>query len=398
MSTQPARGDFLNLGTIEDMNRLFSYPLKHDELFELTQEGRGLKTSLSETIAWYVNSSLRRDGYNEAEAVVKAEDGHVALTITGHGMAAEAPQMYVQALARFLEIGKTGWECSKMNAVEQNWHYNWRFFLPLGLAMVNHKSVQLLHFPPDSVLERDQDYLKASTTRRWAKLLIANGVPAAETDVYQNIVDIAPVSAPAADGVNLNVKFCATYTPYITMLLEAWVPMGNCARPMVGFGLPVRQWLQERLGIPESLGVLKLVTFGLQSGLSVPVLTANHPSMIFNLDDKLKDLIETPEDDRICPLIPTMQEDLIAAAWQVRMSADPLSSPEAILQECMATWRDEVRTPDICRLIYEQVFNLSKEDALRMIEERPISPVAMEVVRNPSGEIALKFREIVRNF
>lgn len=39
----------------------------------------------------------------------------------------------------------------------KKWLYNWRLVLPHGLAIVRHRSVQLLHFPPDCVLERDQD-------------------------------------------------------------------------------------------------------------------------------------------------------------------------------------------------------------------------------------------------
>ena len=45
-----------------------------------------------------------------------------------------------------------------------------------------------------------------------------------ETDSCQNIVDIAPIAAPHADGSNMKVELCATYTDYIVQLLEAWVP------------------------------------------------------------------------------------------------------------------------------------------------------------------------------
>src|SRR5262249_51805998 len=157
-------------------------------------------------------------------------------------------------------------------------------------------------------LSMDQDYLAASTTKRWARLLTANGVRPDETDSYQNIVDIAPIAAPHADGSNMKVELCATatYTDYIVQLLEAWVTAGQRVRPMVAFGGPVRQWLKIQFNLADDLGVLSLLTLQFYSGIRVPTLTANHPSMIFNLDDNLKDDENTPGDDRLCALIPTM--------------------------------------------------------------------------------------------
>ena len=66
-------------------------------------------------------------------------------------------------------------------------------FLPLVLAVSNHRSVQLLHFPPDYA----QDYLGSKTSQRREDLLKANGVPLEEVTLYESILDIAPIAAPS---------------------------------------------------------------------------------------------------------------------------------------------------------------------------------------------------------
>src|SRR5262249_18894707 len=159
------------------------------------------------------------------------------------------------------------------------------------------------------------------------------------------------------------------------------------------FGVPVRQWLKIQFNLPEDLGVLSLLTLPLESGIQVPTLTANHPSMIFNLDDNLKDDVNTPEDDRLCPLIPTMQEDLIAAGWQAQMVKDPASDPSKALDESKKTWTSKDKTREICELIYEQVFNKTPEEAARLVSEKPLPNCAESVVAEPIGPVAMAFRD-----
>jgi hypothetical protein len=393
MKTETALVAPIDLGTAEDVSNLFSHPPNFNAIFSMTIAGKRLTNQLERTVEFYVTSSLKRDGYSDSTASVQIVDGRVKLTITGQTTGDDARGTYSKVLPRFLDIGKIGYSLSVENAKTENWKYNWRFFLPLGIAMANHRSVQLLHFPPDSVLSRDQDYLAASTTRRWARLLTANGVNPSETDSYQNIVDIAPIAAPHADGGNMKVELCATYTKYIVSLLKAALPNGRAVRPMVAFGVPVRQWLRIQFKLPEELGVLSLLTLPLESSLQVPTLTANHPSMIFNLDDNLKDDANTPEDDRLCPLIPTMQEDLIAAGWQARMAEHPASDPRKALDECKETWISKDKTREICQLIYEQVFNKTPEEAAGLVRDKPLPNCAESVVAEPTGSVAMAFRE-----
>jgi hypothetical protein len=387
----------IDLGTVDDVSNLFSHPPNYNAIFLMTGAGKKLTMELEKTVELYVTSSLKRDGYSDSTASVKIVDGRVKLTITGPDTGVAATSAYSKVLPQFLDIGRIGYGLSVNNAQTEKWRFNWRFFLPLGIAMVNHRSVQLLHFPPDTVLSMDQDYLAASTTKRWARLLTANGVRPDETDSYQNIVDIAPIAAPHADGSNMKVELCATYSAYIVHLLEAWLPGDEAVRPMVAFGGPVRQWIKIQFKLAEDLGVLSLLTLQLDSGIRVPTLTANHPSMIFNLDDNLKDDENTPEDDRLCALIPTMQEDLIAAGWQARMAEAPTSDPMKVLDECKKIWMGSDKTQEICQLIYEQVFNKTPEEAAQLVRDKPLPNCAEKVVAEPAGSVAMAYRAKINN-
>lgn len=342
----------IDLGTLNDVRQLFSYPNNAHAI-------GSLKQTLEETIVRYLDSSLKRDGYTDSSANVSVQNDRVSVEIHGSGAAP-----YEQLLAPFLSIGKLGFAaCTQLLAIEnkKRFLYNWRFFLPLGLAMTRHYSVQLLHFPPDYVLERDQDYLLAATTRRWAALLIENGADPNDTALYQNIIDIAPIAAPSGDGGNLNGIY-HLFSDYINGLLSLWVPMsGGGVRPVVAFGYAVREWLKEEHKV--DLCVLGLATITLPTGVTVPVLAANHPSFIYPATDDIVNDPTTPQDEQFEYLKKIMKEDLIAADWQVRMSKTPTADPALTLTACRAKWENADKQGRLCELTYEQALDKSPEQA-----------------------------------
>jgi hypothetical protein len=383
----------IELGPVDEVSNLFSFPPNYNTLFFSTPDGSKVTQTLEDTIQLYLDASLRRDGFTDSKATAAVVKNHVHVAITGQATGAAAASAYATALPRFLKAGKIGLTLSEKIATTKTWQYNWRFFLPLGLSMVNHKSVQLLHFPPDSVLSKAQDYLAASTTKRWAELLVANGVLPKDTDSYQNIVDAAPVAAPHADGGTIDVNVCLAYTDYIRDLLDAWLPKPDGhSRPMVTLGVPPRNWLKQTFAPTQDLGVLSLVNFKLPSGLAVSTLTGNHPSMIFNLDNNLKDDPGTPVDDRLCPLIPTMQDDLITAGWQAAMVQNPTGDPAKALSDCKKKWTNSDRTAQICQLIYQQVFNMTPQAAAQRVHDHPLPNCVHDVVTNPTGPSATQHR------
>jgi len=156
-------GTSIKLGDEALIRLLYSYPNNSNEVGFLSQ-------TLEQTIETWFRSTVSRDEL-KITASVSLQGGQVHLNLAGVDEAA-----YAAVLPAYLKAGATALQASLGLNAAKKWLYNWRFVLPHGLAMVRHRSVQLLHFPPDYVLERDQDYLLAHTTTRWAELLVKTGV------------------------------------------------------------------------------------------------------------------------------------------------------------------------------------------------------------------------------
>jgi hypothetical protein len=71
----------------------------------------------------------------------------------------------------------------------------WMPGLPLGMPMINHRAVTLLHYPPIVALQH-ADYLHNNTLIRWQRLLDRIGVP--DVDLYHSILDVNPIAAPGS--------------------------------------------------------------------------------------------------------------------------------------------------------------------------------------------------------
>src|SRR6185436_7545714 len=137
--------EVVDLGPRSAVAPLFSYPPNCHEICFLTQ-------TLEDTVRLYIRSSLDRDLFHTSTVAVRVDNDRVLVELTG---AAAVP--YASMLPRFLAISQLALDASLEINDDKKWRYNWRFFLPLGIAMARHRTVQLLHFPPDYVLSRDQD-------------------------------------------------------------------------------------------------------------------------------------------------------------------------------------------------------------------------------------------------
>jgi hypothetical protein len=71
----------------------------------------------------------------------------------------------------------------------------WLPCMPLGMPILNHRAVTLLHYPP-IIAYRTADYLNNNTLHRWAQVLQCAGV--AEPTRYHAIVDVDPIAAPGS--------------------------------------------------------------------------------------------------------------------------------------------------------------------------------------------------------
>ncbi|MEW6646702.1 MAG: hypothetical protein AB1450_05850 [Pseudomonadota bacterium] len=321
------------LGNEQTLRQLYSWPNSAES-----------PQSLTDTIHHYTWQSGTRDGLPELTVTVWNDLGNYTATIRSSDWRVLD---YGRRLPRFLAIGRLGVDATTRLKTAGLWNdREWRFFLPLGLALTEQRSVQLLHFPPDYSLPA-QDYLGSKTSQRWEALLQENGVSAQEVTLYEAIVDIAPIAAPASAGSTLEATY-PYYAPYAQRLLEFLLQRDNgAARPVVAYGYPVRQWLQQQYG--ATLKVLDTAQLDLGDDQAA-VIAANHPSFIWYVKEQGFDAAEQ-----------VMYQDLVAACWQAAMGNNPDADAALTRDTCRDSWRD--RPQQVCVLTWQQAFDKSAEEA-----------------------------------
>lgn len=344
----------LKLGSTERVTRLFAYPNNCEVICFRDW-------TLEQTVEHYLTQSVQRDGYSAAKVSVKTDNDQLYAAISG------VPKTYEKPLAALLNAGDLAYNgASKLNA-DGKWAYSWYLFLPLGMALENRKSVELLHFPPDYSLTRAQDYLESATTDRWATLLTANGIPAEQTPAYQTIIDIAPIAAPSSAGKDLEGVYDYFNDYQTTMVKEVSQTASGAALPMVAFGAPVRNWIKQQYG--ATVSVLGLAEISPTKEVTVPVLGSNHPSYIWYAADPASYDGDQAKADAAGLIV--MGQDLSAACWQAGMGSKPDSDPNVQLKSCMQTWQ-VTQKEQTCELFYASIRNLTAAQAQAKCSTTPI--------------------------
>ncbi|NNA59441.1 hypothetical protein [Pseudomonas koreensis] len=344
----------LKLGSTERVTHLFAYPNNCSVICYRNW-------SLEQTVAHYLSQSVQRDGYANAKVLVKNDNGQIYVEISG------VPQGYDKPLSALLDAGDLAYNgASKLNA-DGKWAYSWYLFLPLGMALENRKSVELLHFPPDYSLTQAQDYLRSNTTDRWATLLSDNGIPADQTPAYQTIIDIAPIAAPSNAGSDLEGVYDYFKDYQTTLVKQFSQTTSGTTLPMVAFGAPVRNWIKQQYG--PTVGVLGLATISPSTGVNVPVLGSNHPSYIWYAADPASYNGDEAKADAAG--LKVMGQDLSAACWQAGMGSKPGTDPKTLLNSCTQTWQvtQKVKT---CELFYTSIRNLTPAQAAAKCSTTPV--------------------------
>jgi hypothetical protein len=335
----------VQLGSTERVTRLFAYPNNCNVICFRNW-------TLEQTVEHYLTQSVQRDGYGAAKVSVKRDNDIVYANISG------VPKSYGQPLAALLNAGDLAYNgATKLNN-DKKWAYNWYLFLPLGMALENRKSVELLHFPPDYSLTQAQDYLESATTDRWATLLTANGIAADQTPAYQTIIDIAPIAAPSNAGQALEGVYDYFNDYQTTMVKQVSQNASGSALPMVAFGAPVRNWIKTQYG--PTVNVLGLATITPTEGVKVPVLGSNHPSYIWYAADP-----ESYDGDQAkadAAGLKVMGQDLSAACWQAGMGSKPDTDPTQQLNQCTQTWQ-VTQKEKTCELFYTSIRKLTPAEA-----------------------------------
>jgi hypothetical protein len=337
----------LKLGTTERVTRLFAYPNNCNVICFRNW-------TLEQTVEHYLTQSVQRDGYGDAKVLVKNDNGQLYAQIIG------VPNSYEKPLAALLDAGDLAYNgASKLNA-DGKWAYSWYLFLPLGMALENRRSVELLHFPPDYSLTQAQDYLKSATTDRWASLLTINGIPAEQTPAFQTIIDIAPIAAPSNAGKDLEGVYSYFNDYQTTMVRNVSLHSSGETLPMVAFGSPVRNWIKQQYG--ATVNVLGLATISPSDGVKVRVLGSNHPSYIWYAADPASYSGNDAKAKADAAGLKVMGQDLSAACWQAVMGRQPDSNADIELKTCTQTWQ-VAEKEKTCALFYTSIRNLTQGQA-----------------------------------
>ncbi|WLG45831.1 hypothetical protein [Pseudomonas sp. FP1740] len=346
----------LNLGSTERVTRLFAYPNNCNVICFRNW-------TLEQTVEHYLTQSVQRDGYKTAKVLVKTDNNQLHAHISG------VPKGYDKPLTALLNAGDLAYNGANKLSADGKWTYNWYLFLPLGMALENRKSVELLHFPPDYSLTQAQDYLESKTTDRWAALLTANNIPADQTPAYQTIIDIAPIAAPSTAGKDLEGVY-NYFTDYqTTMVKEVSQNAKGAALPMVAFGSPVRNWIKQQYG--QTVEILGLATISPKKGVTVPVLGSNHPSYIWYAADPEAYSGDDAQAKADAAGLKVMGQDLSAACWQAGMGSKPGTDPTAQLKSCTQTWQ-VTQKEKTCELFYTSIRNLTPEQAVAKCSTAPV--------------------------
>jgi hypothetical protein len=329
----------MRVGTKQEAETLFSYPNDGHE-----------QESLEATVLHYMRDSLQREAAGVGN--VSVTDATVGfLVVFEHSDAAIGKQI-VTRYESFFSLGLKGFSQSKSFQKTGKWSARWKFFLPLGLPLEFGAAVEIMDFPPISLIKK-QDYLNSKTTSRWWELLQLNGVPQKKLARFSCIVDIVPVAAPANDGKTLDSSgiYGGPFDDYSLGLLELFSDRSNTTnrRPLMALGLPIRKWIQRLWG--QTLGILNVGTLALPSGETAPVIASNHPSFFFYAASAY-DGQPNADAKNLAAGLAVMKQDIVAAAWHAELGANPEVDPFAALAASTAKWAS--REPELIDLVHRQ--------------------------------------------
>ncbi len=384
----------------EDLKILFAYP-----------NIPGSKESLEDTILHWFGQTLERDGFSEpkTKASIRIEGSDYILEIDGPSETQNAA--YAERIPAILDIGWEAWKgpvqqikgrkvWSTDNVDRPMWNPNglkidgqdaWRFFLTLGVGLVNHKTLQFFHYPPIRLLDPLRDSMKDPVTFRCRELLEANGIKHDETHLYETRINSTPIAAPDDQGTNFTPPANPVWGGLIPvgyfrqferdMIRTLLKPHGNSGYtiPMTAYGKDPRQRFGGMFLDPDHAMIIEVI-----EGLKTPILGSNHPYRFYweaQADPKygngeVGSGKMLPGSMDICTRL--QQDDLAVVRWQVKMAEDPSQDPWKVIADAQAHWKDPAQQKMVCALVkrhgsltyktsdgYDFWFALSLEDALK---------------------------------
>lgn len=355
----------IELGGAETVGALYSWP-----------NIPGSTDSLAETILHWFNQTLRRDGATDISPSIRVAGGTYFLDLDGPARAQPACDLYAARVPVFLANGLDALDnviprikaAGKWNPDPTNPGDIWRFFLPLGLPMINQRSLQFFHYPPLRLLDPMRDYLNDPVPVRWEELLRANGVTSGSEALYECVMDATPIAAPDDQGSKKSSKgdpkwglipiqdFGAYQKAQVQLLLNAAPGGDGYTIPVVVYGAHPRDVFNMLYGPTPPVAVGVATHSSIIPGRRTATLGCNHPYMFYAVaqggdnvgSGKIADGVSRAK------LTDLMIKDLAAARWQITMAANPEQNPADVIAECTAWWSDATRSALVQALIDHQ--------------------------------------------
>lgn len=349
----------ITLGTVPIVETVFAY-----------KNIPGQDESLEETVRHWLGQTLARDGFDNATINVTQSDGLCKVELDGPsdseneeydrrltGIVAIACKAYNERIVNLIQkrkiwctdnVNRPMWDPMRTN--------DWRFFMTLGVGLVNHRSLQFFHYPPSRLLNPLRDSMMDPVTLRCRDLLRANGVPVDETKFYETRINSTPIAAPDDQGTNSSVAadpvtgglipigyFQDFEIQMIQTMIKPHSKVNEYTIPMTAYGRdPMQQFGGLFLG-PDQAMVIEVLP-----GLKTPVLGSNHPYRFYGQAQTTRN----PQPGQVIgsgQMLPgaavmdacrgIQQDDLAVVRWQVQMAADPSLDPWDTIREAQAYWK-----------------------------------------------------------
>ena len=331
-----------------------------DALFTIDPGGA---STLDQIVKGYIASSLVRDGFGSFDVAVQNNGGAYLAAVTGVN-----DQQYVDRFTNILSSGDAAYAAVLAMQAAGRWKSGWKFLMPLGMAIENNKTLEIMDFPPNTLIT-NRDYLNSKTTDRWFAMLEENGVPSSGVQSFTAILDIAPIAAPANDGPALLAAnaYGGDFDSYTSQMLDLWTrtPEAQLRKPAVAFGGPIRTWLNRVYGL--NLKILDVAAIPMGKG-AIPILVSNHPSRIFYAAEQYPN----DPDANFAFAFYMMRQDAAASCWQADMGNDPKQDPTKVRDSCVSKWAG--RNFEICRLTEMQAFHLTASAASSTCNQKQLPP------------------------
>ncbi len=379
------------LGNALEVAACFSYP-----------NIPGSSESLCDTIMHWVTQSLDRDGLIAQGVSARIETDRWTYTLYLSGSAAVSNQLlqYTKVLPQFLTNCGVG-ILDMENVIEANpaiWDpqkNGWRPMFPMGLPLINQRSAQLFHYPPMNLLDPSRDYLDDAVPTRWAELLQANGMAnMSDIVLMERLIDCAPVAAGDDQGTYISqvltpIDYFKDYQlAQFALMLTPSEANPAFTIPLIVCGGPPRAVFSSLFNV--TLGVNQALNVSIVPGLTTPVLGANHPYYFYAQAQGFATVGDGKMIAATCPKAQgIMQQDLVAARWQMVMATDPSQDSAAVLADCTSYWNAPAQAATICAMVQHEgtlfyptgtpavfTFNTSLAQGALFCEENANNPCA----------------------